>query len=170
MKMRMRGRIVALTKKYLDSSKGVALKMRTRITITGLFLLAVAATLLNIQQSSLAFAATEGDKNVFIVGKENITTDIFELLSGIFAAILFVLSFRAYRKLRMKAMLFVSAAFGIFAVRTLAIETRDIYLGGGESYALQSVLSIMVLIALVLFFVAIVQREKIKPKSPQPDI
>jgi hypothetical protein len=33
--------------------------MRTRITITGLFLLVVAAVLLSIQQSSLAFAAGE---------------------------------------------------------------------------------------------------------------
>ncbi len=166
---------MALTNKYLDSSKGVTLKMRTRIAITGLFLLAVAATLLNIQQSSLAFAAgkdeekAEGER-VLHVDKENVTTDIFQLVSGIFAAILFALSLRAYRKLRIKGMLFVSAAFGIFAVRTIVIETRDIYLGGGESYALESALSIMFLMALVLFFVAIVQREKIKPRPPQPDL
>ena len=67
-------------------------------------------------------------------------------------------------------MLFVSAAFGIFAARTIAIETRDLYLGGGDSPALQSVLSVMILMALMLFFVAIVQRDKIKPKYPQPDI
>src|SRR5215831_18186464 len=170
MKMRIRRRrIMALTRKYLDSSKG-ALNMRTRITITGLFLLAVATALLNIQQSSLAFAGGGEDKNVFYVGKQDITTDIFELLSGIFAAILFVLSLRAYRKLKIKGMLFVSAAFGIFAARTIAIETRDLYIGGGESSALQSALSIMFLMALMLFFVAVVQREKIKPKAPQPDI
>ena len=153
----------------LTSSKGVALKMRTRITI-GLFLLVVAAALSSIQQSSLAFAGGGEDKNVFYVGKQDITTDIFELLSGIFAAILFVLSLRAYRKLKIKGMLFVSAAFGIFAARTIAIETRDLYLGGGDSPALQSVLSVMFLMALMLFFVAIVQRDKIKPKPPRPDI
>ena len=153
----------------LTSSKGVALKMRTRITI-GLFLLVVAAALSSIQQSSLAFAGGGEDKNVFYVGKQDITTDIFELLSGIFAAILFVLSLRAYRKLKIKGMLFVSAAFGIFAARTIAIETRDLYIGGGESSALQSALSIMFLMALMLFFVAVIQREKIKPKHPQPDI
>lgn len=163
--------MLALTKKYPDSSKGVALKMRTRITITGLFLLAVAATLLNIQQqSSLAFAAGKEDNNVLHVRKETITTDIFELASGIFAAILFVLSLRACRKLKIKGMIFVSAAFGIFAARTIAIESRDLYVGGGESPALESILSFMFLIALVLFFVAIVQRERIKPKHPQPDI
>ena len=59
---------------------------------------------------------------------------------------------------------------GIFAARTIAIETRDLYLGGGYSPALQSVLSMMFLMALMLFFVAIVQREEIKPKHPQPDI
>jgi hypothetical protein len=52
--------VLTLNKKYLDRSSGVALKMRTRITITGLLLLAVAAASLNIQQqSSLAFAARE---------------------------------------------------------------------------------------------------------------
>jgi hypothetical protein len=142
--------------------------MRTRITITGLFLLAVAA-LLNIQhQSSLAFAAT--NKNVLYVCKEDTTTDIFELLGGIFATILFVLSIRAYKKLKIKSMLFVSAAFGIFAARTIAIETRDLYFGGGGTSALQSALSIMFLMAIVLFFIAILQREKIKPKAPPPDI
>ena len=65
----------------------------------------------------------------------------------------------------MKGMLFVSAAFGIFAARTIAIESRDLYLGGGESPALEAVLSFMFLMALVLFFVAIVQRERIKPQQ-----
>ena len=106
----------------MTSSKGVALKMRTRLTI-GLFLLVVAAALSSIQQSSLAFAGGGEDKNVFYVGKQDITTDIFELLSGIFAAILFVLSLRASRKLKIKGVLFVSAAFGIFAARTILIET-----------------------------------------------
>ena len=106
---------------------------------------------------------------MFYVGKQDITTDIFELLSGIFA-ILFVLSSRAYRKLKIKGMLFVSAAFGIFAARTIVIEIRDLYLGGGESSALQSALSFMILMAIVLFFIAIIQREKIKPKPPQQDI
>ena len=130
MEMRIRKRIAASTKKYLDSSKGVALKMRTRITITGLFLLVVAAALLSIQESSLAFAAGEY-KNLLYVGKQDRTTDIFELVSGILAAILFVLSLRAYTKLKIKGMLFVSAAFGIFAARTIVIETRDLYIGGG---------------------------------------
>jgi hypothetical protein len=159
-----------LTKRYLDCSKHVALYIRTRLTIT-VFLLAVAATLLNIQQeTSLAFAAGDEDNNVLHVRKENITTDVFELVSGIFAAILCVLSLRAYTKLKIKGMLFVSVAFGIFAARTIVIETRDIYLGGGEAAVLETVLSIMFLLALVLFFVAIVQRERIKPKHPQPDM
>ena len=61
-----------MTKKYLDNSKGVPLNMAINITITGLFLLAVAAALLSIQpQSSLAFATRE-DSNVLHVRKENI--------------------------------------------------------------------------------------------------
>jgi hypothetical protein len=80
------------------------------------------------------------------------------------------MSIRAYKNLRIKGMLYVSAAFGIFAARTIAIETRDLYFGGGGTSALQSALSIMFLMAIVLFFIAILQREKIKPKAPQPDI
>jgi hypothetical protein len=115
--------VLTLNKIYPDRSN--ALKMRTRITITGLFLLAVAAALLNIeQQSSLAFAAREEDKDVLYVCKEDTTTDVFEFVSGIFAAILFVLSLRAYRNLKIKSILYVSAAFGIFAARTIAIEKR----------------------------------------------
>ena len=94
--------------------------MRTRTTITGLLFVAVAA-LLNIQQSLLAFAAEDEDNNLLHVRKQNTTTDILELVSGIFAAILCILSLRAYTKLKIKAMLFVSAAFGIFAARTIAI-------------------------------------------------
>jgi len=146
------------------------LKTRSRITITGLFILVVAATLLNIQQSSLALATGEENKNVLYDDKENPTTDILKLVGGIFAAILFVLSLRAYRKLKIKGMLFASAAFGIFAARTIAIETRDLYLGGVESPTLETVFSFMFLMALMLFFVAIAGRERIKPKHPQPDI
>jgi len=157
--------VLTLNKKLLDNSKGVPLD---------LLLLAVAAALYNNtnieQQSSLAFAAGKEDDNVLHVRKESITTDIFELVSGIFSAILCVLSLRAYTKLKMKGMLFVSAVFGIFAVRTIAIKTRDIYVGGGKSPALESILSFMFLIALVLFFIAIVQRENIKQKHRQPDI
>jgi hypothetical protein len=161
--------VLTLNKIYPDRSN--ALKMRTRITITGLFLLAVAAALLNIeQQSSLAFAAREEDKDVLYVCKEDTTTDVFEFVSGIFAAILFVLSLRAYRNLKIKSILYVSAAFGIFAARTIAIETRDLIFGGGTPSGLQSSLSIMFLMAIVLFFIAILQRQKIKPKPPQPDI
>jgi hypothetical protein len=141
--------------------------MRTRITITGLLLLAVAAALNIEQQSSLA---AREDKDVLYVCRDDTTTDIFEFAGGIFAAILFVLSLRAYTKLKIKGMLFVSAAFGIFAARTIAIETRDLIFGGGTPSGLQSSLSFMFLMAIVLFLIAIVQRQKIKPKPSQPDI
>ncbi|HYV52214.1 MAG TPA: hypothetical protein VE971_02875 [Candidatus Eisenbacteria bacterium] len=70
-------RIVALIKKYLDSSKGVALKTRSRMTITGLFILVVAATLLNIQQSSLALATREESKMNIRSGNIVLTKGIF---------------------------------------------------------------------------------------------
>jgi len=72
--------ILTLTKKYLDRSNGVALKMRIRIAITGLLLLVAAAALSNIQHSALAFAAGEEDNNLLHVRNESITTDIFELV------------------------------------------------------------------------------------------
>ena len=68
---------MALIKKYLDSSKGVALKTRSRMTITGLFILVVAATLLNIQQSSLALATREESKMNIRSGNIVLTKGIF---------------------------------------------------------------------------------------------
>lgn len=165
--MRIWRGIAALNRKFPDNYNGIFIKIRTSIPIIGLFLLIVmAAALLNIQQqSSLAFAATD-NKNVYGVGGGDIS-DIFELVSGIIAAILSFLSLKAYRKLKIKGMVFVSAAFGIFAVRTIAIEISDLYVGGVQSSVPQSIFEMMIFIALVLFFVAIVQSEKILPKAPQ---
>jgi hypothetical protein len=145
---------MTLTRKSIDSRNGVFLK------ISALFLLAVAAILLNMQ-SSFASAV--------YIQRGNIS-DAFDLGSGIFAAVLFALSLVAYRKLRIEGLLYVSAAFAIFAVRTIVVESSDLFQVQLESSVLELVLTMMIFIALALFFVAVVQRQKIRTKSPQPEI
>jgi len=135
--------------------------MRRSITITGVFLLAVAA-LLNIQQSSLAFAAEDEDNNLLHVRKQNTTTDIFELVSGIFAAILCVSSLGVYTKPKIKGRSLFWPRLKYMPCVPLQLRL-EIYTSEEESPVLESVLSILFLMALALFFVAIVQRERIKP-------
>jgi hypothetical protein len=90
--------------------------------------------------------------------------EIFDLGSGIFAAILFVLSLIAYRKVKLKKILFVAIAFGLFAVRTI-LSRLDLFMPDIESSFLELMLAITSFIALSLFFLAIVRKDKVVRKS-----
>jgi hypothetical protein len=89
--------------------------------------------------------------------------EFFEFGSGIFAAILFVLSLIAYKSVKSKRLLFVSAAFGLIAIRTLLLRL-DLFVPTIESSLLELVIAVMGFAALALFFIAIVKREKVKTK------
>lgn len=89
--------------------------------------------------------------------------EFFEFGSGIFAAILFVLSLIAYKGVKSKRLLFVSAAFGLIAIRTLLLRL-DLFVPTIESSLLELILAVMGFAALALFFFAIVKREKVKTK------
>ena len=52
-------------------------------------------------------------------------SDIVDFASGIFAAFLMVLSLHAYRNRKTKRLLLVSAAFGMFALRTIIARLRS---------------------------------------------
>ena len=92
--------------------------------------------------------------------------EIFDLGSGVFAAVLFVLSLIAYVNLRQKRMLYVSIAFALFAVRTI-ISRSDLFMPEIESSLLEMMLGVMSFIALSLFFLAIVRKEKVRRKMQQ---
>jgi hypothetical protein len=89
--------------------------------------------------------------------------ELFEFGSGIFAAILLVLSLIAYKNVKSKRLLFVSAAFGLIAIRTILLKL-DLFVPEIESSLLELLLAMMGFAALALFFFAIVKREKVKTK------
>jgi hypothetical protein len=84
-------------------------------------------------------------------------SDIVDFASGIFAAFLMVLSLLAYRNTRTKRLLLVSAAFGMFALRTI-IARLDILIPEAESKVIELALALTGFAILSLFFFAIVKR------------
>ena len=90
--------------------------------------------------------------------------DIFEFASGIFAAILCVLSLIAYQRVKLKKILFVAIAFGLFAIQTI-LSRLDLFMPDIESSLMEMILAITSFIALSLFFLAIVRKDKVVRKS-----
>ncbi|MDH2906565.1 MAG: hypothetical protein PXX83_00515 [Candidatus Nitrosotalea sp.] len=86
-------------------------------------------------------------------------SESLDFATGIFAAILFAMSLIVYRRTNLKRMLFVSAAFGLYAFRAI-LPRMDIFLPDLDlSTSMEILLSIMGFIILSLFFVAIVKKK-----------
>jgi hypothetical protein len=92
------------------------------------------------------------------IDRENIA-EVFDFSSGLFAALLCGLSLIAYKKIKLKRILFVSIAFGLFAIRTIVSEF-DLFMPEVESSIIEMTLAIMTFVALSLFFIAIVGKGK----------
>jgi magnesium-transporting ATPase (P-type) len=136
------------------------------LSVIKIILLFLSIAFLSLSSSPWVIAAVSDDgNNNDLLDKRNVA-EIFDFGTGIFAAILFALSLVAYRNLRSKRLLFVSGAFGIFAIRTI-VSRLDLFMPEIESSILESFLAVMSFAALALFFLAIVKREKIKTKSMQ---
>ena len=101
--------------------------------------------------------------NIFSQGLE--ISDIVDIGSGVFAAFLMFISLIAYRSTKAKRLLFVSAAFGLFSLRTI-IDRLDVFIPEVESQAIEIAASLTGFVILLLFFIAIVKREvhKERPK------
>lgn len=128
-------------------------------------LLVIVAVLFNILWNPLIVAAQleERQEQEDLLDKGNIA-EIFEFGSGVFAAILFALSLIAYKNIKSKRLVFVSAAFGLIAIRTILLRL-DLFVPEIESSLLELLLAVMGFVALALFFFAIVKRERIKTRS-----
>jgi 4-amino-4-deoxy-L-arabinose transferase-like glycosyltransferase len=98
-----------------------------------------------------------------ILDKGNIA-EFFDLCSGFFAAILFGISFLAYRNTKSMQIFLVMIAFGLFALRTI-ISRLDLFIPEIESSILELLLAILGFIALALFFFAIVTKQTIRKHS-----
>jgi hypothetical protein len=102
--------------------------------------------------------------NINLLNNENLA-DLFEIASGIFAAVLCALSLMAYRNLQSKRMLLVSGAFGIFAVHAI-VSSIDVFIPGIEFSSLELITSILIFVSLTFFFLAIVKRFKMSERKP----
>jgi len=85
-------------------------------------------------------------------------SEVFSIVVGFFAILLLIISLRAYRRTRMKRMLLVSSAFGLFAVKTFAYHL-DIFIPDIESQGIEFILTALDLLILLLFFLAVVRRD-----------
>ncbi|MDE1727780.1 MAG: hypothetical protein KGI02_08220 [Thaumarchaeota archaeon] len=80
-----------------------------------------------------------------------------DFATGIFAAFLLVVSLFAYKRTKMKRLLFVSAAFGLYAFRAI-LSRLEIILPTMEATTIIIILSSTGFVILALFFVAIVKK------------
>ena len=80
--------------------------------------------------------------------------------------LLCALSLSAYKKIKLKRILYVSIAFGLIAIGTIVSHT-DLFIPEVESSIVEMALAIMSFVALSLFFIAIVRKEKVFTKFKQ---
>ena len=86
------------------------------------------------------------------------TREVLDVAITVFALILMALSLSAYRKTRLRRLLIVSVAFGLFAVEVLIRQLDDFVFALGVQ-ADQMVVGAMEFAILLLFFFAIVVRD-----------
>ena len=80
-----------------------------------------------------------------------------DFATGIFAAFLLVMALLAYKRTNLTRLVFVSAAFGIYAFRAI-LPRLEIFLPSVEANIVDIILSSLGFIILALFFVAIVKK------------
>jgi hypothetical protein len=88
-----------------------------------------------------------------------LTQNLISLLTGVFSILLLLLSISSYRKTGIKNILYASGAFGLFGIR-LFIEVLEENYNIWDSYFVGFVTSSLTLAILVLFFLAIIKRNK----------
>jgi len=83
------------------------------------------------------------------------TEELLNAAVGLFALLLFALSVSAYRKTRLRRLLIVSAAFGLFAV-DVAIRQLDVFVFTVGYQTDQVITTVVEFFILLLFFLAVV--------------
>jgi hypothetical protein len=146
----------------------IGITLGVKCLCSALFAIVAILLLSGMQSAAFGVSTPVTDDNADLLDKFNIS-DLFDILGGIFAAILCALSISAYRKLKMKNILLVSIAFGIFAIHAI-ISRLDVFIPSIESSVLELIVSILIFVSLTFFFLAIVKRFKIserKTTSPE---
>ncbi|MHB8702514.1 MAG: hypothetical protein ACYC7D_16040 [Nitrososphaerales archaeon] len=80
--------------------------------------------------------------------------ELLDLAVGLFALVLLIVSLLSYRKTGLRRMLLISAAFGLFAVKTLLHHIGLLFLGWSAQTE-NLVFSVIDLMILATFFLAL---------------
>jgi len=118
-----------------------------------------------VSGSTLAFSATNqgvssnggGGGSSF----QELLAEIFDLGSGIFAAIILIISLVAYRKLKSWRILLISSAFALFCARSV-LSRLDVFM----PETLELILAMVSFAGVILFFLAILQMGKLWLRNP----
>ncbi len=104
---------------------------------------------------------SQTDFSIFSIDIEplGVTQNLISLFIGIFSILLLLVSISSYRKTGLKNILYATGAFGLFAIR-LFIEVLEENFNIWVSYVVGFMSSSLTLAILVLFFLAIVKRNK----------
>ncbi len=103
----------------------------------------------------------------FFLSSENMTEiggempdlpESLDFATGIFAAVLLVISLLAYKRTNLTRLIFVSAAFGLYAFRAI-LQRLEIILPSVQATTIDTILSSAGFVILALFFVAIVKKK-----------
>jgi len=85
------------------------------------------------------------------------TEEILNAGIAVFALILLVLTLSTYRRTKLRSLLLVSAAFGLFAVEVV-IRQFDVFVFAVGYQTDQIITTVMEFIVLLLFFLAVVMK------------
>jgi hypothetical protein len=97
---------------------------------------------------------------ILLLAQEGQYTDLeefFSLAVGFFAIFLLAISLRAYKRTHLKKLLLVSAAFGLFAVKTF-LNHLDLLIPTLDSQFVDFFLTVIDFFILLLFFLALVKK------------
>ena len=83
--------------------------------------------------------------------------DYFGLAVGFLAILLLVISLIAYRRAGLRRVLFVSAAFVLFAAK-LFVQHLDLFVANIDGTSIELYLTVIDLFILLLFFLALIRR------------
>jgi hypothetical protein len=90
--------------------------------------------------------------------EQNDLAELFSIGTGAFAVILLSISLMSYRKLRLTRFLFVSAAFAVFAVKTLVEHVDLLFPGVDTAATIGTFLVFLDFLILLLIFLSLVKK------------
>ena len=110
------------------------------------------------------FATAAASIGSELLNKAN-TAELLDIGSGIFALVLFTLSLTAYRNLKLKNLLFVSAAFGMFAIHAI-VSGLHFIIPEIEGSVIELFTALISFVSLAFFFFALVKKVRTTTTSP----